>query len=453
MPSESDLAPLLELLDKSLVFIERPGVQLQLLAIILALSMAWILTRKLWVLIHQQLLPSLRSTLLKSPHPYLKRSLEFVQYLLFPGLGLLALALAQLLLLSLGRFSGLLTIAVELFWFLLGYRVCISVLHLIAGESNTRRYRVRLLAPILSLVIAGEILGLLTPINKLAAVGLAKVFENSITLGEIFIATVGLYLWFYAVNLLQEVLFRSVTRLTQSNPGQVEVTLTLGRYFLMTLGVIVVLSQIGLDSTTLAAITGGLSVGVGFGLREILGNFVSGITLLFEGALRPGDVVEVDGEVTTVKSFSIRATTVKTLNNIEKIVPNQTFFTSTVTTYTGTDPVVRILVPVGVSYECDPEEVIEILLEVAQQHPRVRSEPHPYVFLMGYGESSVDFNLAIFIDSPLMQWVVKSDLYRAIWKALAARKIEIPFPKRDLHIRSVVPWEGFERHDSARNVP
>ena len=448
MPSESDLVPLMELLAKVLIFMGRPGVQLQLFAIIVALVAAWLLTRKLWVLIQKQLLPSLSSSLSKRHKSYWQRGLEFIQYLLFPGLGLLTLTLAQLFLRFQGRFAGLLTIALELFWVLFGYRICISLLHLIAGESNTDRYRVRLLAPILYLIIAGEILGLLTPINQLAAVGLANIFENSITLGELFIATVGLYLWIYGVGLLQDVTLRSITRFSQTEPGQVEVTLTLGRYFLIGLGIIVVLSQIGLDSTTLAAITGGLSVGIGFGLREILGNFVSGISLLFEGSLRPGDVVEVDGEVATVKRVSIRSTTVRTLNNIEKIVPNQTFFTSTVTTYTGTDRVIRLLIPVGVSYDCDPEEVIDLLLAVAQQHPQVRSEPHPYVYLTGYGDSSVNFDLAIFIDGPLMQWTVSSDLYRSIWKVLAAHNIEIPFPQRDLHIRSAMPWAPTERNDA-----
>ena len=356
-------------------------------------------------------------------------------------MGLITLSLAKLLLLNQGRFAGLLTLTIQLFWFLLGYRFCLCVLYLIAGETNTRLYRARLLAPILFLIIVARILGLVTPINKLAGVVFATIFQNSITLGELFIATVGLYLWVYGVWLVQDVSYRLITRFTTVEPGQVSASLTLGRYLLIILGVIVVLSQLGLDSTTLAAVTGGLSVGLGFGLREILGNFISGIGLLFEGSLRPGDVVEVDGEAATVKRVSIRSTTVRTLDNIEKIVPNQTFFTSTVTTYTGSDRVIRVLVPVGVSYRCDPEEVIKILLAVARQHPHVQTNPQPFVHLMGYGDSSVDFRLAVWINKPLKQWDVRSDLYREIWKALADHKIEIPFPQRDLHIRSGVPWD------------
>ena len=436
MPSESDLRPLVQLIDKVLIFMGRPGVQLQVLAIILAISVTWLITHKLWVLIQRHLLSVPPSTLSKRYKQYWSISLQFLQYLLFPSLGLLTLSCIQLLLLSRARFAGLLTVTIKLFWVLLIYRVCIGILVLIAGETNAGRYRTRLLAPMLLLIIAGEILGLLTPINTLAGVVLASIFNTSITLGGLFITTVGLYLWIYGVWLGQEVLLRLITRFTQANPGQMEAGLTLTRYLLISLGVIVVLGTLGLDSTTLAAVTGGLSVGLGFGLKEVLGNFVSGIGLLFEGVLRPGDVVEVDGEVTIVKQVSIRATTVRTLDKVEKIIPNQTFFTSTVTTFTGTDRLFRLLVPVGVSYNCDPEEVIDLLLEVAQQHPQVRAEPKPFVHLIGYGDSSVDFRLAVFIDDPLSRFGVRSELYRVIWKALAAHSIEIPFPQRDLHIRS-----------------
>ena len=212
------------------------------------------------------------------------------------------------------------TISLKLFWIFFCYRFALSVLYLIAGKTNASRYRIRLLAPVLFLIVAGEILGLLTPINELAAVVLATIFESSITLGEFFISTVGLYLWIYGVKLLHDVLSHLINRFSTFESGQVEAALTLGQYLLIGLGIIVVSSQIGLSQTTLAAITGGLSVGIGFGLREILGNFISGIGLLFEGSLRPGDVVEVEGEVTTVKSVSIRATTVSTFDNIEKIV-------------------------------------------------------------------------------------------------------------------------------------
>ena len=447
MLDRSELEPLIELVRKILVFLGRPVVQLQLLIILVVLLVAWLITRRLSLLIAAKQSVTPASIELTKHQRYRKLSLQTLQDVLFPGLSLLALSLTQFWLVNQGQFAGLLTISLKLFWIFFCYRFALSVLYLIAGKTNASRYRIRLLAPVLFLIVAGEILGLLTPINELAAVVLATIFESSITLGEFFISTVGLYLWIYGVKLLHDVLSHLINRFSTFESGQVEAALTLGQYLLIGLGIIVVSSQIGLSQTTLAAITGGLSVGIGFGLREILGNFISGIGLLFEGSLRPGDVVEVEGEVTTVKSVSIRATTVSTFDNIEKIVPNQNFFTSTVTNYTGKDRIVRVLIPVGVSYNCDPEEVIHLLLAIAQQHPKTLPHPKPSVHLMGYGDFSVDFRLAVFIDDPLSRLTMKSDLYRKIWKTLAAHHIEIPFPQRDLHIRSGIDWQPSKRQE------
>ena len=193
--------------------------------------------------------------------------------------------------------------------------------------------------------------------------------------------------------------------------------------------------------TTLALISGGLSVGIGFGLQEIVANFISGIVLLFEQSLRPGDVVSMENEMGIVKSLGIRATTVRTLDNVEVIVPNQAFLTSAVTTYTKSDRIVRVKIPVGVSFGSDPKEIREVLLTIARQHHLVQEKPEPAVRFIGFGDSSIDFQLEIWLDDPMLAMTIKSDLRFMIWKAFAKRNIEIPFPQRDLHLRSGVPWE------------
>ena len=135
-------------------------------------------------------------------------------------------------------------------------------------------------------------------------------------------------------------------------------------------------------------------MGVGFGLKEVVSNFVSGIWLLFEGALKPGDIVNVGGEVGEVKSLGIRAATVRVLRDgTEKILPNQTFFTTEVTTYTGSDLLVSWSVMVGVSYNCNPKTVLDILLQIADQHPSVLQDPPPLAFFLEFGESSLNFEL------------------------------------------------------------
>ncbi|MDJ0746429.1 MAG: mechanosensitive ion channel [Xenococcaceae cyanobacterium MO_167.B27] len=235
---------------------------------------------------------------------------------------------------------------------------------------------------------------------------------------------------------IQDAIFHLLVKWTKLEAGVVQASLTLIRYGLIGVGLVFVLSTIGFDSTTFAAISGGLSIGIGFGLREIISNFISGIALLYERSLKPGDYIYVEDEMCQIKHINIRATTVCTFDNVEKVVPNQTFFTSSFTTYTGSDEIVRRLIPVGVSYKSDPEAVIEILLNVATEQPKVLTEPEPVVFLTEFGDSSINFELAVWLSTPAIAKSVTSDLNRAIWKALAKHNIEIPFPQRDVHIRS-----------------
>jgi small-conductance mechanosensitive channel len=129
---------------------------------------------------------------------------------------------------------------------------------------------------------------------------------------------------------------------------------------------------VGIRGTAFAAITGGLSVGIGFGLQQVVGNFISGILLLFEGALRPGDIISVEGEVSEVKRMGIRAITVRVLrDNSEKIIPNQMFFTKEVTTYTGSDRLTARTIQVKTKSKSDPQLVISLLLQIAAQYPNV----------------------------------------------------------------------------------
>ncbi|MDJ0573585.1 MAG: mechanosensitive ion channel [Xenococcaceae cyanobacterium MO_234.B1] len=435
MFNESDFAPLYDFLTKILIFFERPSFQIQLLAILLGILLAWLLSKVLKSLIQRWELPTY---LLETPvQPFL----VIIYYLNFPLLGLIAIAFTSQLLLLQGWLVGLLTKVTTLFWTLLFYRLFIGILYAVFSPSFFRPYHYRLFAPLFILYLITEILSYLTNLEPITNIVLTSFFETAITVGSLFKAIVGLYFWVGVLWATQGLLYRLITQQTKAEPGEVEAILTLSRYILIGLGLIMVLSNLGFNTATLAAITGGLSLGIGVGLQEIMGNFISGIMLFFEGALKPGDVVEVEGDISVVKRLSIRATTVQTFNNIEKIVPNQKFFTSSVTTYTGSDRLMRCLIPVGVSYKSEPEAVMEILLKVAQDHPYVLDKPKPVVFLIGFGDYTIDFELAVWLDNPIIQKIVISEVNQAIWKAFAEHNIEIPFPQRDLHIRNIASWE------------
>jgi small-conductance mechanosensitive channel len=176
-------------------------------------------------------------------------------------------------------------------------------------------------------------------------------------------------------------------------------------------------------------------------LQELVANFISGILLLFERTVRPGDMIEVSGATGIVDKLRMRSTVIRTPDNTEIFVPNKNLLTSTFTAYTQTDRVVRRLLTVGVSYNSDPTEVRTILQDVAHRHGLVLKKPEPLVFFMGFGGSSLNFQLAVWVDDPMTGLRVSSDLYFMIWNEFEKYGIEIPFPQQDLHLRSG-PWDN-----------
>ncbi len=434
--ANSDITLVYELYWRFLHALERPLIQVQLFGIVISLILGWLIAQGILIQWRRRFVAINEGELNDDKPSFKHYATDLLRLMLTPVLCLMAVSGLQTGFIQWGWRAGLINVAINILWTFIFYRGFLLICYEIFPSAEVRRYRLQFFAPLFILFVINTILSLLTDIDKLFQVTVIRLFDTPVTLGAIFVITVGLYFWVMGISIVERLFLKVSFLIANQKTGAARATSIIFRYFLIGIGIVLFLGYVGFDSTALAAISGGLSVGIGFGLKEIIGNFISGIGLLFEGSLRPGDIVEVEGEASTVEKVSIRATTVKTFDNVEKIVPNQNFFTSIVTTYTGSDQVVRVLVPVGVSYQCDPEKVIEILLNVARQHHLVKTNPKPYVHLMGYGDSSVNFRLAVFIDKPDIRLTVRSDLYRAIWKALAVHNIEIPFPQRDLHIRS-----------------
>jgi potassium efflux system protein len=192
----------------------------------------------------------------------------------------------------------------------------------------------------------------------------------------------------------------------------------------------------GLDLTNLALIAGALSVGIGFGLQNIVNNFVSGLILLVERPLKVGDWIGVGNYSGFVKRISVRATELETLDRQSVVVPNAELINSAVTNWMLKDKLGRASVSVGVSYASDERQVRDILLEVAKHHDQVASHPPPDVIFTAFGENSLDFELRVFLKDIGRIVPVSSDLRFAIRQALREANIEIPFPQRDLHIKT-----------------
>jgi small-conductance mechanosensitive channel len=198
---------------------------------------------------------------------------------------------------------------------------------------------------------------------------------------------------------------------------------------------------LGLDATTLGLVAGGLSVGIGIGMQEIVGNFISGLTLLFEQSLRPGDLIELNGQVTEVERVSLRTTTVTTFDNIKIVVPNSTFTVEPLTTLTKNINIIRMVLPLRVAYDADPEQVRQIVEQAAARHPQVLDQPAPLLFFRDIGnDSSLELDLFAWTDQPKIRGLIRSELYYLLFAELARHSIEIPVPRRNLDLRQ--GWEN-----------
>jgi len=216
-------------------------------------------------------------------------------------------------------------------------------------------------------------------------------------------------------------------------------------YLMVGLGVIIAVQSIGLNLTSLAVVFGLLSVGIGFGLQNIVSNFISGLIILFERPIKIGDRITIGDVLGDVENISLRATHIRTIDNIAIIVPNSEFITSQVINWSHGDPKIRIHVPVGVAYGSDVPLVMSSLLEVARNHREVLKDPPPKVWFKEFGNSSLDFEVLAWIPDPKKRPDIISDFNKGIDDIFRKNKIQIPFPQRDLHIRSSVPIEGLSR--------
>ena len=416
--------------DIFLALLSRPAVQLQLLAVLLILVIAWLLPEGIRYWRRRQ-----GSTGEKSRPETISRTqsgLIGFYYLLTPILALLLFNIAIWIFAQQGRPFGLLEDLTSLIWIWLIYRLLLTLLYARYREAILP-YRKRIFTPVFLFIVALQILAILpgSSVFADATIGFGTIsfsFRNLVT------ALVVLYIFGVMAWLVKEIMLRTLPERLDADPGVIESMAALTRYVFLALGIIFSLNVLGLNFTSLAIVAGGLSVGIGIGLQDIVANFVSGLALLFEQSLRPGDVIELDGRISQVEKVSLRATTVRTFTNEELIVPNNNFATGQVKNFTKSDRLVQIVVPFGTSYKSDPELVRRIAVETSLEHPQVLANPEPFVLFSDYGDSRLDFNLLVSTTQPESTLRIKSDLYFMLWEKFAENNIQIPFPQRDLNL-------------------
>ena len=288
--------------------------------------------------------------------------------------------------------------------------------------------------------IGQSIIRFLESVGDLFTTALFKLGKSEISMGTIIYFLIAFILLHYLSNRFRNFLVNKVLVKASFELGARNSIGMIARFILVFIGSIVIIQGAGIDLSSLSLLAGALGVGIGFGLQNITDNFISGIIILFEKPIKVGDRIVVGDTEGNVINISVRATTILTNENISIIVPNSEFISSRVINWSHNDRNIRFDIPVGIGYNEDPIEVREILLHVADANPHVLKNPKPHIFFDEFGDSSLNFTLAIWTstctDKPRK---LKTELYFSIFEKFKEKGIEIPFPQRDIHIKSEAP--------------
>lgn len=274
-------------------------------------------------------------------------------------------------------------------------------------------------------------------IQKLAEIYSKPLFTLSgteVTLLSIFIFFLVISVSVVLSIVLQRALKRTLAHRFETQQGTLAAILRLVHYTVVIIGFGIGLQTIGINISALFAAGAVFAIAIGFAMQNIVQNFVSGIILLVERTIKPGDILEIEGTVVKVVDMGIRTTIVRTWRDEELIMPNSVFSQSTVKNYTLRDNEFRLGVEVGVAYESDMKKVIEVLENTARDIPWRQPQPEPRVLLQDFGDSAVVFGVYLNVDDPWKQRVYMSDLRKAIWFAFLEAGITIAFNQVDIHL-------------------
>jgi small-conductance mechanosensitive channel len=301
-----------------------------------------------------------------------------------------------------------------------------------------RIYHVLVLIAVLGWIVRFlDYLGFFQPTLSLGKTILAARLERgsiSVSLGDILSFLLTLWVTYLFSNFIRFLLQEDVYPRMRIERGLSYALSSLFHYFILALGFAVGLGVLGVDLTKITVLAGAFGVGIGFGLQSVVNNFVSGLILLFEQPIHVGDTVEVGNLLGEVKRIGIRSSVVHTWQGADIIVPNSELISDKVTNWTLSDQLRRIDLPVGVNYSAPPKEVIKILETVASANPRVLRHPAPQGLFVGYGDSSINFELRAWTDQFANWFQIRSELAVALYDAVYAAGMTFPFPQREVRL-------------------
>jgi small-conductance mechanosensitive channel len=286
-------------------------------------------------------------------------------------------------------------------------------------------------------IAALNILNLLDPTTDLLdgiALTLGSLRISALTIIK---AVLSLAVLLWLATVASRLLERRITTLPNLTPSLQVLLSKLLKIVFIVIAVVVALNSVGIDLTAFAVFTGAVGVGVGFGLQKAISNFVSGVMLLLDKSVKPGDVISVGQTYGWVSSLGARYVSVVTRDGTEYLIPNEDLITHQVVNWSYSSNQVRLRIPIGVSYNADVRQARALCLEAAAETPRVLAEPPPVCLLLGFAESAIDLELRVWIHDPKNGvGNVKSDVLLLVWDKFHAHGIEFPYPQRDLHLKT-----------------
>lgn len=295
----------------------------------------------------------------------------------------------------------------------------------------------RLIATGIWTVVALNIVGLLNPLVEFLDSVAIKLGAVNISALGIIKAVIALAVLMWIALLLSRVLERRINSLTELTPSVQVLLIKLTKFVLIAVAGIMALTSVGIDFTTFALFTGAIGVGIGFGLQKIIANFISGLILLLDKSIKPGDVIEINETYGRIDSLGARYVSVITRDSMEVLIPNEDLITQQVVNWSFSNNLVRLKLTIGIHYQSDVRKAIQLCLDAAANTDRILSDPKPNCFIIAFNDSSVDLSLRIWINDPMSGVSnVRGAVLLAVWDRFHEHGIEIPYPQRDLHIKS-----------------
>lgn len=352
---------------------------------------------------------------------------ELTLSLVGPAMTVLLLALARMAMAQ----AGFGVFAVNLMVSLVGAWVLIRIATAFIAEP----FWSRTAATLIWIVAALNIVGLLEPLTALLSSVGVDVGEGRISLLTVVRAAILLAVLYWVASRISKLLSQRVEKVPSLTPSArllITKTIQIG---LIVVVVAAALSIAGVDLSALAIFSGAVGLGIGFGLQKIFSNLISGLILLLDRSIKPGDVITLDETYGRVNALGMRFASVVTRDGLEHLIPNEEFITTKVVNWSFSDDAVRIKRPIGVAYGTDVPRAMQVIVDATNSVERVLKNPETRCLLRGFGDNSIDLEVRFWIADP-QQGVnnVSSEVLLAIWKAFQAEGIQFPFPQRDVHI-------------------